>query len=78
MLSIQQLESNVTKLRNEIRYQETLRRRGVTFSPLLLNSLRTSLRAFELQLMDARYQQAEDEAERLESIREELLCAYGL
>jgi hypothetical protein len=77
MLSITQLESNIRKLKAEVLYQEKLRQRGLQNDMMIL-SLKTSLRAYELQLVNAMYEQAEQEADRIDRIREEMLCSYGL
>jgi hypothetical protein len=76
-LTLTELQDNIDKLNKEIGYQETLLRRGYG-NPLVVVSLKQSLKAFEITLADRLYEQAEAEADRIERIREELLCAYGL
>jgi hypothetical protein len=76
-LTLTELEQNIIKLNKEISYQQVLLRRGYG-NALIIVSLKQSKKAFENALADRLYEQAEAEADRIECIREELLCAYGL
>lgn len=74
MQSIQQLEDNITQLRRELWYQK----RQTPVNHAAIGSLKDSIKGMEFKLDGLLYQQAEDEADRIEAIREELLCAYVL
>lgn len=74
MQSIQQLEDNIAQIKRLM----AINSRTVPYNHEVRRTLGASLMAHNNLLADLRYQQAEDEADRIEAIREELLCSYGL
>jgi hypothetical protein len=74
MQTIQQLEDNIAQIKRQLEINS----RTVPYNHEARRTLGASLMAHQRRLDDLLYQQAEEEADRIEAIREELLCAYGL
>jgi hypothetical protein len=76
-LTLTELEQNIAKLEKEIARQHKYACKGYGNAAIMW-CLARSKKAFESALADRLYEQAEAEADRIECIREELLCSYGL